>query len=112
VTNGEPCTRCGGKISERMPAEGRTRAWRWLKKVTTVTTVEHVFRFAMNRWNSWAEDPSDRVRQSYTDLHVCDPCADEIWKFATADLERQRLEKATRRRDRAQAEMESIERKR
>lgn len=102
-----PCTRCGKQISDRTPAIGGTRGWRWLKKVTTVTTVEHVFRFAMNRWNADADDPADRVRSSYADLHVCDPCADEIWKYATADLERQRVEEARRRRDKATAYIRS-----
>lgn len=44
------------------------------------------FRLWRARW--MPENPRDRVRTTYTDLVLCDPCGVDVWDFAYTKVER------------------------
>lgn len=75
------CTRCGAKVAAIMsgPPEGRDR---WMRYGVRITHREHVLRFSMFKRQWLPENPQDQVRETYTTLDLCDPCAGDVLLFA------------------------------
>lgn len=74
------CTRCGITVPPYPP---RSKAIRHRIRITrTVHTVVHRLVYSRVHFEPWTENPADQIRSYYSDLDLCDPCADKVFLFA------------------------------
>jgi hypothetical protein len=72
-----PCSRCGEVVSNRSPRDGVTQ-----RIILTRTVVTWRLRFSRFRWCWLPKYADERVRESFTELDLCDWCAGDVFLFA------------------------------
>jgi hypothetical protein len=78
------CTRCGVTVQAIMagPPADKDTWWRNVVGMRRVEGARWVMRFRMFRRTWLPEDPMDQVRETYTELDLCDDCARAVFAFA------------------------------
>jgi hypothetical protein len=81
------CTRCGADVTTVLDTKSRPLdrdTWRRYRALMVVRhhKVTHVLRFRMFTLRWLPADPHDQLRETYTELHLCDDCATAVFLFA------------------------------
>lgn len=83
MTPDRECTRCGTSVPAILgpPPDDRDRWHRYLIRMRRREVVYTLrFRIFTLRW--LPANPSDQLRETYTELDLCDPCARVVLRFA------------------------------
>lgn len=79
------CTRCDAVVPSILsgPPDERDMWWR---NVIGMRRIEVAYRMRLRMFRRrWLpENPHDQLRETYTELDLCDPCARAVFAFAQA----------------------------
>jgi hypothetical protein len=83
----ETCARCSAEVTKVLDTKSRPldkETWRRYRALMVVRhhKVTNVLKFRMFTLRWLPADPRDQLRETYTELHLCDDCATAVFLFA------------------------------